>query len=185
MIEEIIKSVRPKMKDAINHLIDDLRKVRTGRAHADILDSVKASYYGALTPIKEMASISVPEPNVIAVKPWDRNALADIELGIRNSDLGLSPINDGVMIRLVLPPMTEERRKDLATQIKKMGEEAKVALRNVRGEAWGRVQEAEKKGDVTEDDRYRAEEELNKLISEYNKEVDQTVAEKEKEIMKI
>lgn len=185
MVNEILKQVRPKMKEAIAHLETDLRKVRTGRAHADILDPIKASYYGISTPVREMATVSVPEPNVIAIKPWDRNALADIELAIRNSDLGLSPINDGIQVRLVLPPMTEERRKELAGQVKKMGEEAKVTLRNIRSEAWSQVQAAEKKNEATEDDRYQAEEELNKLITEFNKEVDQVLSAKEAEVMKI
>ncbi|MEK9155779.1 MAG: ribosome recycling factor [Patescibacteria group bacterium] len=185
MVEEIIRSTKPKMAEAINALISDLKKIRTGRANPDILDAVRASYYGTSTPIREMASISVPESNVIAIKPWDRNVLSDIELAIRNSDLGLSPVNDGTMVRLVLPPMTEERRKEIIGQVKKMGEQAKIALRTTRGEAWGHVQEAEKRGDITEDDRYRAEDELNKLIGEMNREVDRVVAEKEKEIIKV
>ncbi len=185
MIDQIIKEAKPKMNLALQKLANDLVKVRTGRANAAILDGIFVSYYGIKSPIKEIASITVPEPAVIAIKPWDRNALADIELAIRNSDLGLSPINDGVLIRLVLPPMTEDRRKELAGQVKKSGEEAKVTLRNIRAEAWGRVQEAEKKKAATEDDRYRAEEELNRLINDMNKQVDETVVDKEKELMKL
>lgn len=185
MIDEIVKKTEPKMKAALNALIDDLKKVRTGRANPAILDSINVTYYGVTTPLREVASISVPESTVIAIKPWDRNALGDIELAIRNSDLGFSPVNDGIMIRLVLPPMTEERRREIAGNIKKMAEQTKVVLRNVRGEAWERVQEGQKKGEVTEDDRYRAQEELNQLINNFNKQADKMAADKETEIMKI
>jgi ribosome recycling factor len=127
----------------------------------------------------------VPESNQILVKPWDRGALNPIEVAIRNSEIGLNPINDGQQIRLVLPPMTEERRKEIALQLKKYGEEAKISLRNVRKEAWDKVQTALKNKEATEDDKYWAEEELNKLIDEMNKEVDKIVAQKEQEVMKI
>jgi ribosome recycling factor len=185
MIEEIIKQAREKMHDSASAFREDLKKIRTGRANPDILDSIKVSYYGTMTNLKEMASVSVPESTVIAIKPWDRGALSDIESAIRNSDLGLSPVNDGILVRLVLPPMTEERRKDITKQVKKLGEEAKVSLRNIRGDAWSRVQSAEKQGDATEDDRYQAEAELNKLITDMNKEVDKITLDKEQEIMKI
>ncbi|MFA5927541.1 MAG: ribosome recycling factor [Patescibacteria group bacterium] len=184
-IDEIIKEARPKMEATISRLVEELKKIRAGRANPEIVDGIMVSYYGTTTPLREMASISVPESTQIAIKPWDRNALSDIETAIRNSDLGLSPINDGVSVRLVLPPLTEERRKQIASQVKKMGEEARVALRNVRGEAWAKVQEGEKRKEVTEDDRYMAEEELNKLIGEMNKKVDQSAADKEAEILKI
>ncbi len=185
MIDEIIKNSKPKMTSCLENLDSELKKIRTGRANPEIVDSIKVSYYGTNTPLREMASISVPDSNVIAVKPWDRNALGDIETAIRASDLGLSPVNDGVAVRLVLPPMTEERRKEIAGSIKKMGEQAKISLRSIRGEAWERVQSAEKRKEITEDDRYRAEEELNKLITEMNKEVDHIISTKEAEIMKI
>jgi len=185
MIDKLVKEAEPKMKSAIEKFVSDLSKVRTGRANPAILDNVMISYYGATTPVRELATISVPEPNQISVKPWDRNALADIELGIRNSDIGLSPINDGTQVRLILPPMTEERRKELATQVKKMGEDAKVVLRNIRREVWDQVQAAEKKNEATEDDRRWAEVELNKLVEKMNKEAEKVVADKETEIMRI
>ncbi|OQA04633.1 MAG: Ribosome-recycling factor [bacterium ADurb.Bin400] len=185
MIESIINEAKPKMKSAVDSLVSNFKKIRTGRANPDILDNVIVSYYGVSTPLREMATIAVPEPMMITIKPWDRNALADIELAIRNSSLGLSPINDGVMVRLVLPPLTEERRKQIVKEVKKEGEQAKIAIRNIRGEAWGRVQEAERKGEATEDDRYRAEDLLNKLVAEKNKEIDQVVAAKEVEILKV
>ncbi|MEI6499385.1 MAG: ribosome recycling factor [bacterium] len=185
MIEQIVKEAKPKMQLAIGKLSDDLHSIRTGRANASLLDPIMVSVYGAQSAIKEVASVTVPEANQIYIKPWDRNVLSGIETAIRNSDIGLSPINDGTAIRLVLPPMTEERRKAIALQAKKFGEEAKVVIRNIRGEVWGKVQSAEKKSEVTEDDRYWAEDELNKITNEMNKEVERIVGEKEKEILSI
>ena len=185
MIDKLVKEAEPKMKSAIEKFSLDLSKIRTGRANPAILDNVIISYYGVNTPVRELATISVPEANQISIKPWDRNALSDIELGIKNSDIGLSPINDGTQVRLILPPMTEERRKELATQVKKMGEEAKVMLRNIRREIWDQVQAAEKKNEATEDDRRWANGKLDELIDNSNKEVDKIIADKEAEIMKI
>lgn len=185
MIDEIIENILPKMENAILTLVSDLSKIRTGRAHQAILDGIYVSYYGTNSALKEVASITVPEPTSIAIKPWDKGMLSDIESAIRNSDLGLNPVNDGVQIRLNLPPMTEERRKEISAMVKKYGEEAKIVLRNCRGDAWGKVQSALKNKEITEDDKYAAEDKLNKLIEEKNKEVDKIVAEKEAEIMKI
>lgn len=185
MIDQILKEVKPKMNQAIESLETDLSRVRTGRANPSILDAVVVSYYGSNTMIKELASVTVPEPTQIVIKPWDRGALSAIETAIRNSEIGLSPINDGQGIRLVLPPMTEERRKEIVTQVKKFGEETKVTLRNIRRESWEKVQNAEKKGEATEDDRRWAEEELNKIVNEMNKKVESVVIAKETEIMKI
>jgi len=185
MVDQIIIEIKPKMKSAIVNLSEELSRIRTGRAHAGVLDGIKAMYYGVATPLKEVATISVPEPTVISIKPWDRGVLSDIETAIRNSDIGLSPVNDGNQIRLVLPPMTEERRKEIVLQVKKQGEAAKVSLRNIRGEAWTRVQNAVKNKEATEDDKYQAEEKLNKLIDEMNSEIESIVAAKEAEVMKI
>ncbi len=185
MIDKIVEECIPKMKAAIAVLESDLSRIRTGRAHAGITDNIMVSYYGSNTPLREVASITVPEPTSIAIKPWDRNLLSPIETAIRNSDLGLSPVNDGVQIRLNLPPMTEDRRKEIVLQVKKHGEAAKVSLRNIRGEAWSRVQAALKNKEVTEDDKYSAEEKLNKLVLEMNKDVDKITLDKETEIMKI
>lgn len=185
MIDQIITEIKPKMRSSIDNLISELQRIRTGRANAGILDAVFVPYYGSPAPIREMASVTVPESNVISIKPWDKNVLSDIESAIRNSDIGLAPINDGTQIRLVLPPMTEERRKEIVGQIKKLGENTKVSIRNIRGEAWTKVQQAVKSSDATEDDKYRAEEELNKITLEKNKEIDKIILEKEAEIMKI
>lgn len=185
MIDTILKETKPKMEQTLQNFRSDISKVRTGRANPSILDGIVVSYYGANSLIKELATISVPEANQITIKPWDRGALSQIEAAIKISEIGLSPINDGQQIRLVLPPMTEERRRELATQIKKMGEEAKVSLRNIRRDTWDKVQTAEKNSEATEDDRRWAEEELNKMVTQMNKDADMIVAEKEAEIMKI
>lgn len=185
MVDQIIEECKPKMKAAVDTLLEDLSRIRTGRANAAILDGIMVSYYGSSSAIKELASITVPESNMIVIKPWDRNALADVETAIRNSDLGLNPTNDGAQIRLVLPQMTEERRKEIVTQAKKAGEQAKISLRNIRGEEWSKVQQAVKNNQATEDDKYEAEDRLNKLIDEKNREVDKIVSDKETEIMKI
>ncbi|HOX40700.1 MAG TPA: ribosome recycling factor [bacterium] len=185
MIDMYIKEAKPKMLSAIDNLRTELSRIRTGRANPAILDGVVVSYYGTNTPLREVASISAPEPTQILVKPWDKNALSDIEIAIRNANLGVSPVNDGTGIRISLPPLTEERRKEIATSVKKAGEECKVSIRNIRREAWEKVQTAEKNKEVTEDDRRWAEEELNKLVNEMNSLVEKVVAEKEAEVMKI
>ena len=184
-VDNLLKEAKPKMLAAIENLKEELSRVRTGRANPAILDGVMVPYYGSSSTISAMASVSVPEANQIVIKPWDRNVLGDIETAIRASNIGLNPVNDGQQIRLVLPPMTEERRRDIVTQVKKSGEETKVSLRNVRREIWDKVQTAEKNKEVTEDDRYRAEDELNKLVTEMNSNADKVVADKELEIMKI
>lgn len=185
MVDQILKELKPKMAAAIENLKGELSKLRTGRANPSILDDILVPYYGSKMRIKELASITVPDPGQIVIKPWEKNALGDIESAIRASDIGLNPVNDGVQIRLVLPPMTEERRREIAAAVKKYGEESKISIRNIRRDAWDKVQTAEKNGEATEDDRRTAQEELNKLINEMNKEIDQVVAEKEAEVMRI
>jgi len=184
-IDNLLKEAKPKMAVAIESLREELSRIRTGRANPVILDGVMVPYYGSSSPISAMASVSVPEANQIVIKPWDRSVLGDIETAIRASNIGLNPVNDGQQIRLVLPPMTEERRKEIVSQVKKLGEAAKVSLRNIRREIWDKVQTAEKNNEATEDDRYRAEEELNKVVNEMNANVDKTISEKEQEIMRI
>ena len=185
MIDQIIKETKPKMQSSVDVLKTDLSKIRTGRANASVLDGIMVSSYGSMMSMKEVASVTVPEANQIYIKPWDKNVISAIETAIRNSDIGLSPINDGTAIRLILPPMTEERRKEIVNQVKKFGEEAKIAVRNIRGETWSKIQLAEKNKEATEDDKYRGEEELNKLTNDMNKEIDRLTLEKEVEIMKV
>ena len=185
MVNDILKEAEAKMADAIERLKEELKKIRTGRAHSGIVEDVKVSYYGVETSLRELASINTPEANLIQIKPYDRNSIGDIETAIRNANLGFNPVNDGNFVRITLPPMTEERRLELAKQIKKQGEEGKISLRTIRGDAWSKVQKGQKSGDVTEDDKYQAEEKFNKLIEKMNQNVEQVVAEKEREVMKI
>lgn len=185
MIENLIKEAEKKMLLACEHLRDELKKIRTGRANASLVEDIRVSYYGSTMSLKEVATINTPESSLIQIKPFDRNAIGDIESAIRNSDIGLNPINDGNFVRLNLPPLTEERRIEFAKQIKRLGEESKVAIRNSRGEAWSKTQDLEKKGEATEDDKFRAEKRLNELTEKINGDVDKIVSEKEAEIMKI
>lgn len=176
-----LRPTEEKMQTILEHLHDALGQIRTGRAQVSLLDDVKASYYGTMTPLKGMASITV-QGNQLLVQPFDRNSLGDIELAIRNSELGLNPINDGALIRIALPPMTEERRAQMVKLTHDRGEEARIALRSVRKESWEDVQERVKKSELTQDDLYRGEEELNKLIDRYNHEVAQAIEQKVKEL---
>ncbi len=159
--------------------------VRAGRANAAVLDQIEVDYYGVPTPIRQIASISTPDPRTLLIQPWDASTLKLIEKAILVSDLGINPQNDGRTIRLVFPQLTEERRKDLAKQVRKYGEDAKVAVRNVRRDAMDKFKKEQKKGDMTEDDLKDMEKDLQKLTDDYIKEVDKLIAAKEKELFEI
>lgn len=184
-MQDSIRDSENKMNLALDNLRDELRKIRTGRAQSSLVEDIKVSYYGSTVSLKELSTIMVPEPSMIQIKPFDRNAISDIELAIKNADLGLNPINDGNFVRVTLPPITEERRVELAKQIRKIGEGAKVSLRSVRGESWAKIMTLVKNSELTEDDKYKSEKELNDLVAKKNHEVDQLISEKETEIMKI
>lgn len=184
-MEQIIKESEKNMSEVVSRLIEELKKIRTGRASTSLVEDMRVSYYGSTMSMKEIATLSAPEPGLIQIKPFDRNAINDIELAIRNSDLGLTPINDGNFVRISLPPLTEERRLELAKQAKKIGESAKISLRTTRGESWEKIQKMVKSGSLTEDDKYGGEKKLNELIDKNNSEVDKTVLAKEKEIMSL
>lgn len=184
-MDAIIKEVEKRMREAIAHLSEELKKIRTGRAHTSLVEDLRVSYYGSTMALREVASLSAPEPGLIAIKPFDRNSINDIELAIRNSELGLNPINDGNFVRISLPPLTEERRLELAKQVKKTGEGSKVTLRTLRGDAWDQIQKMVKSSELTEDDKYAGEKRLNDIIDRMNAEVDKVVAAKEKEIMSL
>lgn len=184
-LPKLVSDTSQKMDEAVSHFQDELKTINTGRASSLLVEGVMVNCYGSQTPLKQVASITTPESSQIVIAPWDRNILADIDSAIRASDIGLSPTNDGKSIRLNLPPMTEERRIELKKMVGKMIEEAKVSLRNIRGESWEQVQSAEKKAELTEDDRYQAEKELNNLISKKNQSIDEIGRNKETEIMKV
>jgi ribosome recycling factor len=185
MYQTEMKILRQKFEQVIDKLKEDFKGIRTGRASSGLVENIIVSYYGQNTPLKQMANITTPDAALIQIQPWDKNSLGDIELAIRNSDLNLSPTNDGNVVRISLPPMTQERREELVRNISKKGEEARIALRNVRGETWEQIQKMQKSGSITEDDKYSAEEELNKTINDYNKIIETVLKEKETEIKSI
>lgn len=182
MIEQIKKQAEEKMGKAVQVLRKDLLTLRAGRANPAVLDKVLVSYYGSEMPINQVANISTPDPRSLVIEPWDKSILSDIEKAITKSDLGFNPVNDGKLIRINIPPLTEERREELIKVSRKMGEEAKVAIRNIRRDANDELKKAEKSGEVPEDLSRRGQEEIQKLTDCYIKEVDQTIAAKEKEI---
>ncbi len=173
------------MGKTLSVLKEDLNTVRAGRANADLLDQISIDYYGTQTPVKNLANIQVPDPRTLVIIPFDPQSLKAIEKAIMVSDIGINPTNDGKNIRLVIPPLTEERRKDLAKVIKKMGEESKVAVRNSRRDANDLVKKAEKAGEMTEDEMKKALDEIQKLTDKCMKDVDAIIAEKEKELMEL
>ncbi|MEJ6400730.1 ribosome recycling factor [Nicoliella lavandulae] len=179
---DILNNAKSKMKKAQDVLERELSSIRAGRANASILNRVKVNYYGAEVPVNQVASISIPEPRVIMVSPYDESSLSDIEKGIYEADLGLNPASDGSVIRLVIPQLTEERRQELAKQVKAVGEESKVAVRNVRREAMDAVKKGSKDDDFTEDEVHRLEDQVQKITDDAIKGVDTIVSDKEKEI---
>lgn len=174
-----------KMSKTIEVLKSQYATVRAGRANAGVLDAITVEYYGTDTPINQVASISVPDPRTITIQPWDGSILKGIEKAIQASDLGINPQNDGKIIRLTFPQLTEERRKELVKQVKKYSEDGKVAVRNIRRDAMDDFKSLKKAGELTEDDLKNAEKEMQKLTDEYIKEVDNVTAAKEKELYEI
>ncbi len=177
--------IENKMKKVIEVLGRDFREIRAGRANAGVLDKVTIDYYGSQMPINQIASISTPEARVLVVQPYDASALKLIEKSIQASDIGINPQNDGKVIRLVFPPLTEDRRKELVKSIKKMGEDSKVALRNIRRDALDQLKADKKKSLITEDDLKIAEKDIQEGTDAYCKNVDSVVAEKEKELLSV
>lgn len=182
MYQGAINKLKPKMQEVVDRLSESLKGLRTGKANAALVENIAVSYYGSRVPLKRTASITIPDASLIVIQPWDVNALGDIELAIQNSGIGLNPSSDGRSIRLSLPPMTAERREELVKMIHKMAEESRVVLRNLRDESWREIKAFEGQKQITEDNRYAAEKELNKLIEDCNKKVNTQVEAKEKEI---
>lgn len=174
-----------KMMKTIEVVKNDFGSVRAGRANAAVLDRIMVEYYGTQTPINQVASISSPDPRSLMIQPWDSSLLREIEKAIQTSDLGINPQNDGKVIRLLFPQLTEERRKELTKQVKKYAENGKVAIRNVRREAMDKFKAMKKAGELTEDDQKKLEDETQKLTDKYVKQVDDTCAAKNKEIMEV
>jgi ribosome recycling factor len=174
---------KQKMETTISLLQREMAGIRTGRASSGLLDTIQVDYYGTMTPLKAMATISTPEPRTILIQPWDVSAMPSIEKAIKASDLGITPQNDGKAIRLNLPPLTEERRKEMVKMIKKVGEENKVAIRNIRRESMDNVKRKLKNKEMSEDDEKKLEVRIQKLTDEFIAKVDSIVVHKEKEIM--
>ncbi len=183
--DELIFDAEERMEKALIALDKDFTKLRTGRASTSLVDDIKVDYYGTMTPIKGLASVSVPDSKTVAIQPWDKGAYALIEKAIQKSDLGLNPMNDGKIIRIVIPALTEERRKELSKLAKKYGEEAKVAVRNIRRDVNDAMKKLEKNKEITEDDSKKALEEIQKITDKYVAKCDEKYAEKDKEIMEI
>ncbi|HYH04784.1 MAG TPA: ribosome recycling factor [Bacillota bacterium] len=185
MIKDLMNEIENHMKGTIEATKRELAAVRTGRASASLLDRVVVEYYGTPTPLKQLANISVPEARMIIIQPWDKSALSAVEKAIQKADLGLNPVNDGVTIRLPVPQLTEERRKELVKVVKKEAEEKRVVIRNLRRDANEKAKALEKDGHVSEDEVKRALDDIQKLTDKYILEIDKLLDHKEKEIMEV
>ena len=185
MIDEILADAEQHMQKTVDSLKRELGSLRTGRASPGLIERLQVDYYGAATPLLQLASISTPEPRMLSIQPYDRSAFAAIEKAIQKSDLGLTPSNDGRVIRIAFPPLTQERRKDMVKMVKKMVEEHKVGLRNHRRDAIDMLRDLEKSKDISEDDNKRAQEKLQKLIDKGNVEVEKVGMVKEAEVMEV
>ena len=174
-----------KMQKCVDYLAAEFAAIRAGRANLNVLNKIRVDYYGTPTPIQQVANVSVPEPRMIQIAPWDRSLIKAIEKAIMTSELGINPNNDGSVIRLIFPEVTEERRKDLSKDVKKKGEEQKVAIRNVRRDAVDAMKKLEKSSEITEDDRKNLEDKIQKLTDKYIKDIDKAVEDKTKEIMTV
>lgn len=185
MAQSFIEAKRRDFERAVAFLEEELTKLRTSRAHPGLVESIVVEHYGTQTPIKQLASVTVPEPRQILISPWDKGALSKIEAAIRESDLGLNPMNDGVGVRITLPALTEERRRDLVKVLNAKVEEARISIRSAREDIWKDIQEAEKSGDISEDDKFRGKDELQKAVDEYNAKLEALREKKEHEVMTV
>jgi len=185
MDNKVFDKTKQRMEKSLEALRHELSKMRTGRASLTILDDVRVDYYGTQTPLNQLASLSVPDPRTIVIQPWDASASQAIEKAIQKADLGLNPANDGKVLRLPVPPLNEERRKDLVKVIKKHGEDCKVGVRNARRDANDELKELKKASDITEDEERKAHERVQKLTDDYIKQIEETLSHKEKDIMEV
>lgn len=183
MIEETLQESRDRMGKTIIALENELKRIRTGRASASILDGIKIDYYGTTTPLNQTATIAIPESRLITIQPWDVTIIKDIEKAILKSDIGLTPTNDGKLIRIAVPPLSEQRRKELVKLVHKSCEEHKVAIRNIRRDANELIKGFKKDGDISEDDAFKTQDRIQKVTDEYITKVDEVFKAKEKEIL--
>ncbi len=185
MSNAVIDELKEKMEGSVDAYKRELTKIRTGRASLALLNGIKVDAYGSMLPVDQVGTLTIPESSMIAIKPWDPQMIGPIEKAILSSDLGLTPANDGNVIRLTIPPLTEERRKELVKQVKKMGEEFKVAIRNVRREANDELKKQKKDKEISEDDMFRLQDEAQKATDTFIKKIDEVAAGKEKEVMEV
>jgi ribosome recycling factor len=184
-MKEIKKDANHRMKKTVENIQHEFAKIRTGRASAALLDGVKVSYYGNMVPLDQASTVTIPEPRLIAIQPWDRNMIGEIEKAILKSDLGLTPSNDGTFIRVPIPQLNEERRKDLARLVKKFAEEGRIAIRNVRRDANDHLKKMQKNHDISEDELSVILDEVQEVTDKHIKEIDDILEHKEKEIMEV
>ena len=185
MIDEVLDELRQRMVRSVKALQDDLMSIRTGRASPALVEKLMVEYYGTMTPLNQMASIAAPEPRLLVVRPWDPSALSDIERALLKSDLGLTPMNDGKLIRLNIPRLTEERRRELVKVVSRRVEEARIAIRNLRRDALQDLKDFEKEKMITEDDFFRGRDQVQELTDDFIKKVDEIGERKEAEVMEI
>ena len=185
MRKEILAGVREKMDKTMEHVHREFSSIRTGRASTALLDGIHVDYYGSSVSLNQIANISVPDAKLLLITPYDKGGLADIEKAILKSDLGLTPNNDGKVIRMPIPDLTEDRRKDLVKVVKRLAEDSRVSLRGIRRDANDQVKKAEKNGDVPEDESHRIQDEIQKILNEYVKKIDESLKAKEAEIMEV
>ncbi|MBN2409383.1 MAG: ribosome recycling factor [Candidatus Aminicenantes bacterium] len=183
MVKDALRALEAKMKVSAEHFRKDLSRLRTGRANLSLFEDIKVEYYGTLTPVNQLANLGVPDPTLITIQPWDPSLLETIDKAIRAADLGLNPINDGKTLKVPIPPLDDERRQEMARKIKKMLEDEKTALRNMRRETKEAIEQFEKDKRITEDDKFNGLEQLQKVIDDYTKKIEETAAAKEKEIL--
>ena len=184
-MQTVINGTKDKMQRRVNHLEEEYSGIRAGRANPAVLDKVKVDYYGAPTPVNQLAAVSVTEARTLTIQPWDASVLRQIEKAIQTSDIGINPQNDGKVLRLNFPPLTEDRRKEIVKEIREMAEESKVQVRNARREAIDKIKALKKSGDITEDDQKNGEKKVQDLTDKFTKEIDAISEKKQKEIMAI
>jgi len=185
MVKDVLKELEQKMKISMEHFRKDLSKLRTGRANINLLEDIKVDYYGTLTPLNQVATLGVPDPTLITIQPWDPSLLEALDKAIRAADLGLNPINDGKTLKIPIPPLDEDRRKELAKHIRKVLEDEKTALRVMRREGKERIEELEENKEITEDDKFWGYDKLQEVTGEYTKRIEELAGTKEKEILEI
>ncbi|MFH1755510.1 MAG: ribosome recycling factor [Candidatus Latescibacterota bacterium] len=185
MLDDILNNQEESMEKTLSNLRHELTGIRTGKANPALLDSIKVMYYGQTVPLKQVANIAVPDPRLITIQPWDKTIVPEVEKAIQGSELGLNPQSDGTLIRLPIPPLTEERRKDLVKLVKRIGEESKIAIRNIRRSTNDGIKKLEKEHEISEDEMHLRQDEVQKVTDKYVTDVDKIVELKEKEIMEI